>query len=81
MPAAIPTTISRSAIAGEACGAFRTLDAPEVIDINGDRANLDFISGYPVNLFNSSIGPASLGTRPIDISGRAVTQSKEARAQ
>ena len=66
---------------GEACGAFRTLDAPEVLNINGDRANLDFISGYPVNLFNSSIGPASLGTRPIDISGRAVTQSKEARAQ
>src|SRR4029077_16629595 len=60
---------------GEACGAFRTLDAPEVVTINSDRANLDFISGYPVNLFNSSIGPASLGTRPIDISGRAVTQS------
>ncbi len=49
---------------GEACGAFRTLDAPEVLNINGDRANLDFISGFPVNLFNSSVGPASLGIAP-----------------
>jgi serine protease len=37
---------------GEACGAFRTLDAPEVLTINGDRDHLDFISGFPVNLFN-----------------------------
>ena len=42
--------------AGEACGAFRTTDAPEVLTINADRANLDFISGFPVNLFNLS-GP------------------------
>ena len=41
---------------GEACGAFRTLDAPEVLTINGDRSNLDFISGFPVNLFNLSSG-------------------------
>ena len=41
---------------GEACGAFRTLDAPEVLTINGDRNNLDFISGFPVNLFNLNTG-------------------------
>ena len=40
--------------AGEACGAFRTLDAPQVLTINGDRADVDFISGFPVNLFNLS---------------------------
>ena len=44
--------------AGEACGAFRTTDAPEVLTINADRANLDFISGFPVNLFNLS-GPSN----------------------
>jgi len=43
--------------AGEACGAFRTLDAPQVVTINGQRTDLDFISGFPVNLFNLSTGP------------------------
>src|SRR5262249_6915348 len=47
---------SRICDPGEACGAFRTLDSPEVLTINGDRANLDFISGFPVNLFNLSNG-------------------------
>jgi len=39
---------------GEACGAFRTLDSPEVLTVNADRGDLDFISGFPVNLFNLS---------------------------
>src|SRR5262249_4290577 len=46
--------------AGEACGAFRTLDAPETIAINGDRSGLDFISGFPVNLFNLSTRPGTI---------------------
>ena len=50
---------------GEACGAFRTLDAPEVLNINGDRSNLDFISGFPVNLFNLSSSPDLAGPFPI----------------
>ena len=50
---------------GEACGAFRTLDAPEVLTINGDRSNLDFISGFPVNLFNLSVSSNSVGPFPI----------------
>ena len=45
---------------GEACGAFRTLDAPETIAINGDRSGLDFISGFPVNLFNLSTRPGTI---------------------
>jgi serine protease len=47
---------------GEACGAFRTLDAPEAIPINGDRAELDFTSGFPVNL--------SIGANAIEAAGR-----------
>ncbi len=62
---------------GEACGAFRTLDAPEVLSINSDRANLDFISGFPVNLFNSSVSSEAVRNRPIDISNIPVAPSKE----
>jgi serine protease len=64
---------------GEACGAFRTLDAPEVLSINSDRANLDFISGFPVNLFNSSVSSEAVRNRPIDISNIPVAPSKETR--
>ena len=39
---------------GEACGAYRTLDSPDIIVINSDRSDLDFVSGFPVNLFTSS---------------------------
>lgn len=39
---------------GEACGAFRTLDSPDIVPINADRADLDFVSGYRINLFPSA---------------------------
>jgi serine protease len=47
---------------GEACGAYRTLDSPDVILINSDRTDLDFVSGFRVNLFSTSAAaePASL---------------------
>ncbi len=48
---------------GEACGAFRTLDAPQVLTINGDRTGLDFVSGFPVNLFNLGVD----ASRPVPI--------------
>ena len=64
---------------GEACGAFRTLDAPEVLNINSDRANLDFTSAFPVNLFNSSVSSEAVRNRPIDISNIPAVPSKEAR--
>lgn len=64
---------------GEACGAFRTLDAPEVLNINSDRANLDFTSAFPVNLFNSSMSSEAVRNRPIDISNIPAVLSKEAR--
>jgi serine protease len=64
---------------GEACGAFHTLDAPEVLNINSDRANLDFISGFPVNLFNSSASSEAFRSRPIDINNIPAVPSKEAR--
>ncbi len=66
---------------GEACGAFRTLDAPEVLTINGDRGNLDFISGFPVNLFNSSVATETSPSRPIDMGSLSVTNSKGVAAQ
>ncbi len=58
---------------GEACGSFRTLDAPEVLTVNGDRTGLDFISGFPVNLFN--LGDA---TRPMPLNlDRSIPISRE----
>jgi serine protease len=39
---------------GEACGAYRTLDSPDTILINSDRNDLDFVSGFRVNLFSTS---------------------------
>jgi hypothetical protein len=40
--------------AGEACGAYRTLDAPEVLIVEGDRSDLDFLSGFRQNFGASS---------------------------
>ncbi|NJN52825.1 MAG: S8 family serine peptidase [Gammaproteobacteria bacterium] len=37
---------------GEACGAFRLLEFPESITVTGSRSGLDFVSGFPVNLFD-----------------------------
>ncbi len=39
--------------AGEACGAYSTLDAPDFIAVNGDLNNLDFEAGFRVNLSTS----------------------------
>ena len=37
--------------AGEACGFYRTLDSPDTIVVNSDQTDLDFTSGFRVNLF------------------------------
>jgi serine protease len=66
---------------GEACGSFRTLDAPEVVTINADRGNLDFISGFPVNLFNSSVTSQAARSWPIDLGALTANKPKEAPAQ
>jgi len=57
---------------GEACGAFRTLDAPEILTVNADRGDLDFISGFPVNLFNLSVTPDTLA--PLSIQPGPINQ-------
>jgi len=49
---------------GEACGAYRTLDSPDIIVINSDRSDLDFVSGFPVNLFASSSAAESDSSTP-----------------
>jgi len=57
---------------GEACGAYRTLDSPDIILINSDRSDLEFVSGFRINLFSTSaaVEPASSAPdsrRPIRI--------------
>lgn len=47
--------------AGEACGAYPTLDSPEFIAINGDLTNLDFESGFRVNLVTNNAVAAETG--------------------
>jgi serine protease len=42
--------------AGEACGAYPTLDSPEFIAINGDRSGLDFESSFRATLSVDSTG-------------------------
>jgi len=44
--------------AGEACGAYPTLDSPEFIAINGDLTGLDFESGFRVNLVTNNTAGA-----------------------
>jgi hypothetical protein len=50
--------------AGEAGGAFRTLDLAEAIAVNGDRAALDFLSGFPTNLFGLGSIAATASAAP-----------------
>ena len=42
---------------GEACGAYRTLDSPDLLNVNGDMSGLDFVSGFRTNL--STLAPAT----------------------
>jgi serine protease len=44
---------------GEACGAYPTLGIPELIEITGDRSNLDFVTGFLQTLAaGANAGPA-----------------------
>ena len=45
--------------AGEACGAFPTLDAPDFLVVNGDRSNLEFEAGFRVNLSATTTSAAA----------------------
>ena len=42
---------------GEACGAYRTLDSPDLLNVNGDMSGLDFVSGFRTNL--STLAPTT----------------------
>ncbi|MEE8574099.1 MAG: S8 family serine peptidase, partial [Thermodesulfobacteriota bacterium] len=52
---------------GEACGAYITLNQPEVVTVNSDMTGLDFDTGFIVNLgvtsSNSSLPPAGVGLK------------------
>jgi hypothetical protein len=39
---------------GEACGAYRTLDSPEVLSVNRSMSNLDFVSGFRTQIFSGA---------------------------
>jgi serine protease len=39
---------------GEACGAYPTLGSPELIELTGDRSELDFVSGFLQTLGSSA---------------------------
>ncbi|MEM7079941.1 MAG: S8 family serine peptidase [Pseudomonadota bacterium] len=45
---------SRICDAGEACGAYPTLDSPSLVDVEGDVDNIDFTSGFRLNLRTST---------------------------
>ena len=49
--------------AGEACGAYPTLDSPAFIPVNGDRDDLDFESGFRVNLTTNAARAGGTSTR------------------
>jgi len=44
---------------GEACGAYPTLGSPELIELSGDRSNLDFVTGFlqTIEASAASAGP------------------------
>lgn len=45
--------------AGEACGAYPTLDAPDFLSINADMTGLEFESSYRLNITNSTISQSA----------------------
>lgn len=55
---------------GEACGAFLTLDQPILIDLNSNRSDLEFVSGYTADLAN--LQPATADSSP----GLALTPAR-----
>jgi len=50
--------------AGEACGAFFTLDDPTSLDINAYRDNIDFSSGFNVNFLSKTTTAVGIKSSP-----------------
>lgn len=46
--------------AGEACGAYRTLDSPEVFTLDTSRSDLNFVSGFRQNFSGNNTQGANL---------------------
>ena len=55
--------------AGEACGAFATLDTPERLNVNDDRADLNFLSEFRVNIGGAAAGSSTNTTNAEHSSG------------
>jgi serine protease len=63
--------------AGEACGAFRTLDSPDQISVNGDLTDLDFVSTFRLNLANLNVRPNGDADAPAGIAFDKPEQTKQ----
>jgi len=50
--------------AGEACGAFFTLDRPTSLDINAYRGNIDFSTGFNVNFLSKTTTAVGIKSLP-----------------
>jgi serine protease len=48
--------------AGEACGAYLTLDQLQVIDLKADRSGLDFVTSFEARVDSTGQGAEALGT-------------------
>jgi serine protease len=48
--------------AGEACGAYLTLDQLQVIDVDADRSNLDFVTSFEARVDSTGQAAKPLGT-------------------
>ncbi len=65
--------------AGEACGAYITLDQPKAITATDSHTGLDFISGYSIGLQNLSVTDSP--TRSIAIRRLQTKQIKNRQVQ
>lgn len=72
---------------GEACGAFRIIDTPEVVDVTDNVSGLDFLSTFRVSLTANSAQPNSGATRgaptlaPLAIPKGAISKEATSRGR
>ena len=64
--------------AGEACGAYPTLDSPEFIAINDDLAGLDFESNFRINLTTNNQADTQMDCTELPVLLRAIKLQDDA---
>ncbi len=63
--------------AGEACGAYQTLDSPDVLNINGDMSGLDFVSGFRTNISPLAATTSGISDNGISFKKQIVTDGDQ----